>query len=189
VAGGIEAGAASFSRGARYTLESNPIYLGEIRHRRICHPGQHAPIVDRVTWDQTATLMREHRSRFSVRASGGATSPAAATGLFLYDVTSSYLPKRAATLWICAAKVFVSWVLPGNTSIANGWPAASHNKHRRRFAACPEQFTQKLTDAVVLCLQDLHKGPAQRDRALRNHDPVLGQQAAHLVRQRRALSD
>jgi site-specific DNA recombinase len=73
--GGIEAGAASFSRGALYTLLSNPIYLGEIRHKRICHPGQHAPIVDRVTWDQTATLLREHRSRFSVRASGSASSP------------------------------------------------------------------------------------------------------------------
>ena len=39
--GGIESGGRSFSRGALYALLSNPIYAGEIRHKNVCHPGQH----------------------------------------------------------------------------------------------------------------------------------------------------
>ena len=38
---GVESGGCSFSRGALYALLSNPIYVGEIRHKSICHPGQH----------------------------------------------------------------------------------------------------------------------------------------------------
>jgi site-specific DNA recombinase len=72
---GGESGGQSFSRGALYTLLGNPIYVGEIRHKGACHPGPHVPIVDRVTWDKTAKRLREHSSRFSVRASGATPSP------------------------------------------------------------------------------------------------------------------
>ncbi len=72
---GVESGGQSFSRGALYTLLGNPIYVGEIRHKGACHPGPHVPIVDRVTWDKTAQRLREHGSRFSVRASGTMPSP------------------------------------------------------------------------------------------------------------------
>jgi DNA invertase Pin-like site-specific DNA recombinase len=57
---GVESGGQAFSRGALYTLLRNPIYVGEIRHKGVCHPGQHAPIVDRVMWDAVAQLLREH---------------------------------------------------------------------------------------------------------------------------------
>ena len=36
---GIESGGHSFSRGALYALLSNPIYVGEIRHKNLRHPG------------------------------------------------------------------------------------------------------------------------------------------------------
>jgi len=72
---GVESGGQSFSRGALYTLLGNPIYVGEIRHKGACHPGSHAPIVDRVTWDKTAKRLRKHSSRFSVHASGATPSP------------------------------------------------------------------------------------------------------------------
>src|SRR5258708_26645264 len=54
---GVESGGQSFSRGAFYTLLRNPIYVGEIRHKGVCHPGQHAPIVDRAMWDKVAQLL------------------------------------------------------------------------------------------------------------------------------------
>src|SRR5215471_8902099 len=37
-------------------------------------------------------------------------------------------PKRLATFSTCEAKVLVSWVLPGKTSMARGYPAALHSK-------------------------------------------------------------
>jgi site-specific DNA recombinase len=56
---GVESGGQALSRGALYTLLRNPIYVGEIRHKGVCHPGQHAPIVDRATWDKVAKLLLE----------------------------------------------------------------------------------------------------------------------------------
>ena len=44
-------GGKSFSRGALYHLLSNPVYLGEIRHKKERHPGQHEPIVNRTLWN------------------------------------------------------------------------------------------------------------------------------------------
>jgi len=49
---GTKSGGKSFSRGALYELLTNPIYVGEIRHRRERHPGQHQPILERAMWEQ-----------------------------------------------------------------------------------------------------------------------------------------
>jgi DNA invertase Pin-like site-specific DNA recombinase len=40
-----------FYRGALYALLSNPIYIGQTRHKDACYPGQHARIVDVETWE------------------------------------------------------------------------------------------------------------------------------------------
>jgi DNA invertase Pin-like site-specific DNA recombinase len=40
------------SRGTLYNLLSNPVYIGQIRHKNICHPGQHQAIIDQVLWEQ-----------------------------------------------------------------------------------------------------------------------------------------
>jgi site-specific DNA recombinase len=66
---GVESGGQAFSRGALYTLLRNPIYVGEIRHKGVCHPGQHALIVDRSMWDKVAQLLREHRAGRGARSS------------------------------------------------------------------------------------------------------------------------
>src|SRR5467141_210511 len=58
---GTVSGGHSFSRGALYALLSNPIYLGEIRHKNLRHPGQHQPIVDRAVWQRTQHQLQEHR--------------------------------------------------------------------------------------------------------------------------------
>ena len=67
---GVESGGQVFSRGALYTLLRNPIYVGEIRHKGVCHSGQHAPIVNRAIWDKVAQLLREHSTSAGVRNSG-----------------------------------------------------------------------------------------------------------------------
>jgi hypothetical protein len=64
---GVESGGHSFSRGALYALLSNPIYVGEIRHKNVRHPGQHEAILDRAVWDRTQQQLREHRVRSKSR--------------------------------------------------------------------------------------------------------------------------
>lgn len=49
------------SRGALYSLLSNPIYIGQIRHKGICHPGLHEPIVNQALWRQVQEHMANNR--------------------------------------------------------------------------------------------------------------------------------
>jgi DNA invertase Pin-like site-specific DNA recombinase len=60
---GNRSGGCSFSRGALYTILANPIYIGEIRHKSLRHPGQHEPIVDRALWGSVQEQMRAPQRR------------------------------------------------------------------------------------------------------------------------------
>jgi site-specific DNA recombinase len=60
---GKTSGGNSFSRGALYVLLSNPIYIGEIRHKGVRHPGLHEPIMDRALWEKTQLLLRSQAVR------------------------------------------------------------------------------------------------------------------------------
>ncbi len=51
-------GGQPFSRGALYHVLGNPVYVGEIRHKRDRHPGQHEPIVSRELWEQVQEKLR-----------------------------------------------------------------------------------------------------------------------------------
>jgi site-specific DNA recombinase len=54
---GIHSGGRPFSRGALHELLSNPVYVGEIRHRKDRHPGQQEAIVDRELWDRVQLFL------------------------------------------------------------------------------------------------------------------------------------
>jgi hypothetical protein len=60
---GTRSGGRSFSRGALYELLANPIYIGEIRHKKVRHPGQHEAIVDRQTWEKVQRRLRDQTAR------------------------------------------------------------------------------------------------------------------------------
>jgi site-specific DNA recombinase len=56
------------TRGDLYRAEK-PIYVGEIRHKGVCHVGQHAPIVARAMWDKVVQLLLEHGTGCGPRSS------------------------------------------------------------------------------------------------------------------------
>src|SRR5712672_3383978 len=60
---GKQSGGNLFFRGALYALLSNPIYIGEIRHKGVSHPGLHQPIVEQELWYATQLLLRSHTVR------------------------------------------------------------------------------------------------------------------------------
>ena len=60
---GIKSGGQSFSRGALYELLSNPIYIGEIRHRQERHPGQHESILERDLWEKVQQRLSDQARR------------------------------------------------------------------------------------------------------------------------------
>jgi site-specific DNA recombinase len=67
----------TFSRGALYVVLSNPLYIGEVRHRGVRHPGQHQPILDRDLWDKVQQRLHENARRRRLRAVKVEPSPLA----------------------------------------------------------------------------------------------------------------
>jgi site-specific DNA recombinase len=74
---GIKSGGQPFSRGALYELLANPIYLGEIRHRKVRHPGHHLAIVDRKLWERVQHQLREQATHHRTIDRGAVSSPLA----------------------------------------------------------------------------------------------------------------
>jgi len=74
---GSNSGGKSFSRGALYELLSNPIYIGDIRHKKEHHPGQHEPILERGIWQQVQQRLSNAAQRGSEPLSKASSSPLA----------------------------------------------------------------------------------------------------------------
>ncbi len=72
---GTQSGGRPFSRGALYKLLSNPIYIGEIRHKTVCYPGQHEAIIDRDLWDKTRQQALDQTTRRKALITKAAPSP------------------------------------------------------------------------------------------------------------------
>jgi hypothetical protein len=90
---GRKSGGNSFFRGALYQLLSNPIYVGEVRHKGIRHLGLHGPIVDRELWEKTQLLLRSHAVRHTLRATKSVASPL--TGKLFAESGISLTPSHA----------------------------------------------------------------------------------------------
>lgn len=63
------------TRGAIYKLLSNPIYIGQIKHKGVCHPGLHEPIIDQALWDQVQQYMASNAVEHKTRSRHTARSP------------------------------------------------------------------------------------------------------------------
>src|SRR5262249_23049358 len=74
---GVRSGGKEFSRGALYELLSNPIYLGEIRHKKERHPGQHEAILSRGLWEKVQRRLCDQAATHRTRPTKAAPSPLA----------------------------------------------------------------------------------------------------------------
>ncbi len=90
---GIRSGGQSFSRGALYELMSNPIYIGEIRHKQERHPGQHEAILDRNLWEKVQKRLRDRTYRPTEPRTKVSPSPLAGK---VFDETGEPLYVQAA---------------------------------------------------------------------------------------------
>jgi hypothetical protein len=70
-------GGKPLSRGALYAMLNNPLYLGEIRHGSLRHPGLHQAIVETELWDRVQARLSDQ----SVDRTERATEPSPLAGL------------------------------------------------------------------------------------------------------------
>ena len=72
-------GGVPFTAGPLSHLLNNPVYVGEVRHKGVSHPGQHEPIISRALWDEVQSSLAA--SRVERRIGGKGRAPSLLTGL------------------------------------------------------------------------------------------------------------
>jgi site-specific DNA recombinase len=118
---GRQRGGKPLSRGALYCLLSNPIYVGEIRHKNERHPGQHEPIVSREVWERVQQELRNRAARHGEgRKPEAVKSPLAGK---LFDEKGEPLYVQGAAKAHRRYRYYVSKMLVGNgpENAEHGW--------------------------------------------------------------------
>ena len=86
-------GGVAFTRGQIYHLLSNPVYVGEIRHKRRSCPGRHPAIIDRAIFDAVNLRLKANASR--VRAQVSAATPSPLAGKLTDETGERLTPSHA----------------------------------------------------------------------------------------------
>src|ERR1700683_99024 len=117
---GNRRGGNPFVAGAVYQVLSNPVYVGEIKHKKDSYPGQHDPIISRELWDRVQAQLRSTPRRMrEYRPTEGPQSPL--TGK-LFEENGDPLYVQGAAKGQRRYRYYVSKSLvTGDASAEQGW--------------------------------------------------------------------
>jgi site-specific DNA recombinase len=82
-----------FLRGPLYTMLRNPLYLGLIRHKTEIYPGDHAGIIDQITWDKAQSVLDQNIN--GKRRKESSTQPSLFTGIVFDAGNNRYSPTHS----------------------------------------------------------------------------------------------
>jgi site-specific DNA recombinase len=159
---GSSSGGKSFSRGALYELLSNPIYLGEIRHKRERHPGQHQPILEHDLWEQV-----QQRLGNGARRDGEPTTQASSSPLVgkVFDEHGEPLYAQGAAKGGKRYRYFVSRALVRGTADGHrGWRVTASELERVVLTAARSILSDQA--ALVVSLEDSAEGAEKLEQIL-----------------------
>ena len=148
---GSSSGGKSFSRGALYELLSNPIYLGEIRHKRERHPGQHQPILEHDLWEQVQQRLSNGARRDGEPTTQASSSPLAGK---VFDEHGEPLYAQGAAKGGKRYRYFVSRGLVRGTTAGGkrGWRVPAPELERVVLTAARSIMANQAT--LVVGIQD-----------------------------------
>lgn len=108
------------SRGALYKMLSNPIYIGQIRHKDVCYPGQHKGIIDQELWD--AVQKRLVDNQVGIKTPARKTQPGILNGK-LFDASGEKLVTVHANKKGRRYRYYISQSLAKETkeAVLSGW--------------------------------------------------------------------
>jgi site-specific DNA recombinase len=179
---GARSGGVRFGRGALYQMLANPIYVGEIRHKRVSHPGQHEPIVERSLWQRVQEMLKQRAAR-----QGGATSRRT-PGLLM----GKLFDENGEPLYACGSKkgnrryrYFVSrkLVKGADKSSDSGWRVSAEEIERAVMAAARQMLSDRAAlastlKACGLTAAELKQALEVVDRKVKSVDEIRAMDAA-----------
>jgi site-specific DNA recombinase len=112
-------GGKPFSRGNLYTLLSNPLFKGEVRHGKQRYRGQHQAIVEPAVWDQVSSALKENSSPRKLDSNSQSASLLAGK---LFDETGDRLSPTYAVKRKKRYRYYISRrLMIGGGDSTNGW--------------------------------------------------------------------
>jgi site-specific DNA recombinase len=147
---GNRSGGQPFGRGALYELLANPIYLGEIRHRKVRHPGHHPAIVDRAVWDKVQERLLTQAAHHRIDR-GAVSSPLAGR---LFDESGEPLYACGANKRTRRYRYYVSRkvILGSSEKTRTGWRLPALEIERAVASASRQMLGDQ--PAIAVTLQD-----------------------------------
>ena len=121
---------------------ANPIYVGEIRHKQVSHPGQHEPIIEKSLWQRVQAMLKQR----ATRQSGGASRRT--SNLLM----GKLFDENGEPLYACGAKkgdrryrYFVSRKLIRRTDKTreSGWRISAEEIERAVMAAARQTLSDR----------------------------------------------
>jgi site-specific DNA recombinase len=173
---GARSGGVRFGRGALYEMLANPIYVGEIRHRRVSHPGQHEAIIERSLWQRVQELLKPR----AAHPRGGATRRTTCL------LTGKLFDENGEPLYACWSKkgdrryrYFVSRKLVRGTdkSRDSGWRISAEEVEHAVMAAVRQMISDRgalasTLKACGLAAAELKQALEVVDRKLKTVDEI-----------------
>ncbi len=147
---GNRTGGKAFSRGALYELLSNPVYIGEIRHRKERYPGHHEPIMDRELWEGVQQQLRAGAAKCKTRPTQAAPSPLAGK---LFDENGQCLYVAGAAKGERRYRYYVSRQLVTGSAdkVRNGWRLPGPEIERTVAAAARQLLNDHAQISASAC--------------------------------------
>ncbi|MGB8411837.1 MAG: recombinase family protein [Candidatus Binatus sp.] len=143
-------GGKPFSRGALYSLLSNPIYVGEVRHKTERYPGEHQGIIKRELWEQVQQRLRGR----AVRGGEGRKTEASPSPLAgkLFDESGQPLYVQGAAKGQRRYRYYVSKSLVRGESDSpeKGWRVSAPEIEKTISAAAQAMLADRATIALAL---------------------------------------
>ena len=137
----LRPGGASFSLGALCNILSNRIYIGQVRHKKICYPGQHSAIITQTLWDQVQQQLKKNAP--AIKLQSRKTEPSLLTGK-MFDVSGDRLTPSHAVKKGRRYRYYISRSLVVGT--------AKNNQHGWRLPA--QEIEQAVAYGAVQIMSD-----------------------------------
>ena len=178
----VGAGGRGFSRGHLYWLLSNPIYVGDVRHKEQIATGQHEAIIERELWDAVRKTLKEQTNP---RSRPDNLENASLLGGLLFDETGDRLTPSYAIKDGKRYRYYISQrLMQARKRDASGWRLPAEELEARIIAVIRDLLADhKQTHGIVgLAGRDAHTVTIVMDRLAK-----LGQSlSATLTQQARA---
>ena len=144
----------TLSRGTLYKMLSNPIYIGQIRHKGICHTGQHEAIIDEMLWQQVQEHMAGNRIGNKIHSRKTEPSPLAGK---LFDVSGERLVPVHANKKGRRYRYYISESLQKNPKdpAKRGWRLPGQELDKTVIQAALQILQDQKTIATTLSESDI----------------------------------